>query len=168
VPVLRLGDHELIAIDLFEVPTGDDADFLAAWEAEATGGVLYRVLGDDVRFRYVGIDRDAAVGYDVVHEDGEPDGAAGTTLIAAFEVEPGDDDAFVAGWRRTRTFVAGQRGFIGGRLCRDDAAAFRFVEITGWSSPLMVHRATRQPGYEPPSFRVHTALYLAVASTPTG
>jgi hypothetical protein len=156
----------VIAIDLFEVPTGGDAGFLAVWAAEATGGVLYRALGDDVRFRYVGVDRDAAAGYEVVHEDGEPDGAAGTTLIAAFEVEPGDDAAFVAGWRRTRTFLTDKRGFIGGRLCKDDAAAFRFVEITGWSSPLMVQRATRQPGYEPPSFRAHTALYLEVASTP--
>lgn len=95
-----------------------------------------------------------------MHQDGAPDDPTGVTLIAPFAVDPGRDEAFLTAWLEQRAVLAGQRGFIGGRLLRADDADFRFVEITGWSSPLMVQRATRRPGTEPPPFTAFPALYL--------
>ena len=111
-------------IDLFAVaPQADDA-FLAAWESErVASAVLYRALRADVDFRFVAVARvdegSAAPGlYEVVHEEGAPDGSDGVTLINPFEVPEGEDERFVAGWERARAALADQRGYLGTRLHR--------------------------------------------------
>src|SRR5881628_131525 len=55
------------------------------------------------------------------------------TLINPFEVPPGADEAFVAGWRRARDFLASREGFSATtlhRALRPDAE-FRFVHDDG-------------------------------------
>jgi hypothetical protein len=104
------------------------------------GVAVYRALGDDVAFRFVAIGPGAA--YDVVHEDGDPDGAGGVVLVEPYDVPPKDDERFVAAWREAHAALAAHRGYLGARLYRSVApTALRWVEVARWSSPLMVARA---------------------------
>lgn len=154
-------------IDLFEVAPQDDEAFLADWESERVqGSVLYRALREDVDFRFAAI---AAQGgpYEVIHEEGEPDGSEGVTLINPFEVPEGEDERFVAGWERARAALADQRGYLGTRLHRSVGATdFRFVNVARWSSPLMYARATGRPEFRAAgadlTYRAHPALYSVV------
>jgi heme-degrading monooxygenase HmoA len=154
-------------IDLFEVSPDADEAFLADWESERVdGGVLYRALRDDVDFRFVAMAPEGGV-YEVVHEDGEPDGADGVTLINPFEVPDGEDATFVAGWERVTATLADQRGYLGTRLHRAVGDAdFRFVHLARWSSPLMFARATGRPAFLEASaevpYRRHPGLYSVV------
>jgi heme-degrading monooxygenase HmoA len=160
------------SIDLFEVPRADDAAFLADWDSErVAGGVLYRALREDVEFRFVAVARvdegsPAPELYEVVHEEGEPDGSEGVTLINPFDVPESDDERFVAGWERARAALADQRGYLGTRLHRSAAAGFRFVNLARWSSPLMFARATQRPEFRAAGaaipFAAHPALYSVV------
>ena len=157
-------------IDLFEVAPQDDAAFLADWESERVeSAVLYRALRADVDFRFVAV---APVSpgaaqpnrYEVVHEEGAPDGSEGVTLINPFEVPDGEDERFVAGWERARAALADQRGYLGTRLHRSVGEAdLRFVNLARWSSPLMFARATQRPEFREAGaaipFRAHPALY---------
>jgi hypothetical protein len=115
--------------------------------AEASGtGVRYRALRPDVDFRIVGIGEDPAGRYEVVREEGEPDGGDGVFLIDPFEVPEDEDERFLAGWDAARDVLGRQRGYLGARLHRSTAPTrFRFVDVARWSSPLMVHRALRLP-----------------------
>jgi hypothetical protein len=128
------------------------------------GGVLYRALRGDVARRFVHISRDApppfAAAYDVVHEDGDPDGAGGAVLIAPLD----GDDELVAEWEAVRGQLAGRQGYLGSRLHRSAGAAeFRFVALVRWSSPLMYARTLRQPAAEQALAALPSApaLYLA-------
>ena len=143
------------------------AGFEALPDEDAPAGTRYRALRADAAFRYVDIgtsvDGDA---YDVVHEDGEPDGAEGATVIEFFEVPAGEDDAFLAGCHQARAVLADQRGYLGTRLHRSvGPAAFRFVAVTRWSSPLMVARAAGRPDWQAAAglpFSSRAALYNVV------
>jgi heme-degrading monooxygenase HmoA len=74
-------------------------------------------------------------------------------------VPAGEDDAFLAGWDDARAVLAAQQGYLGARLYRATGPAdFRFVDLTRWSSPLMVQRAGAQ-GVPVPS---RPALYQPV------
>jgi heme oxygenase (mycobilin-producing) len=160
-------------IDLFEVaPESDDA-FLVDWASERTeSAVLYRALRADAEFRFVAVARvdggSSAPGlYEVVHEDGAPDGAEGVTLINPFEVPEGEDERFVAGWERVRAALADQRGYLGTRLHRGVGVSdFRFVDLARWSSPLMFARATQRPEFRDAGahlpYAAHPALYSVV------
>src|SRR4051812_40457119 len=143
-------------IDLFEVAPEDDEAFVAEWErVRLEASVLYRALRADVDFRFVSVAQVGAAElashpslYEVVHEEGAPDGSEGVTLVNPFEVPPGDDDRFLVGWERARTALADQRGYLGTRLHRSAGAAdFRFVNLARWSSPLMFSRATQRPEF---------------------
>ena len=155
-------------IDLFAVaPEADDA-FLADWASQrGESGVLYRALRADVDFRFVAVapvdDGSPAPGrYEVVHEDGAPDGSEGVTLINPFEVPEGEDERFVADWERARAALADQRGYLGTRLHRAlGESDLRFVDLARWSSPLMFARATRRLTVTP-QFPEHPALYSVV------
>lgn len=129
-----------------------------------TAATLYRALRSDAGFPFVAIAPGAS--YEVVHEDGEPDGAEGATVIEFFEVGDGEDDAFLAGWHQAREALAGQRGYLGTRLHRSTGpAAFRFVAVTRWSSPLMVARAAGRPDWQAAArlpFPSRAALYNVV------
>jgi heme-degrading monooxygenase HmoA len=172
-------------IDVFEVAPEADAAFVAEWESaraslagqDGLGAiVLYRALRSDVDFRFVEVAPvDAAKAafaadqslYEVVYEEGVPDGTEGVTLINPFEVPPDDDERFLAGWERARHAVAEQRGYLGTRLHRSVGATdLRFVNLARWSSPLMFARALQQPEFRRASadlpYAAHPALYTVV------
>jgi heme oxygenase (mycobilin-producing) len=165
-------------------------DFLAARDG-LSGAALHRALRRDAELRFVAVatadspqtwqravDDPAFPGgepavrahpglYDVVHEDGEPDGRQGVILINAFEVPEDGDAQFRDGWRRTRDVLAAQRGYLGTRLHRSLAPAdFRFVNVARWSSPLAFSRALAVPEVQAAAaavaFRSHPALYQVV------
>jgi hypothetical protein len=114
-----------VAIEFFEVPPEEDAEFLAAWAAEG-GGELYRAIRDDVRCRFVAVT--AGTDYELVREDGAVQESGGVVLVHE--------------WTGPPELPTGNRGYIGSRLYR---GADGCVEIAWWSSPLMVFRA-RRPG----------------------
>jgi heme-degrading monooxygenase HmoA len=157
----------------------------------AAAPALHRALRPDVEFRFVNVARvdspeawQQAIGdaelpgativfkahsglYEVVHEDGVPEGAGGVILINPFEVPAGDDEGFLTGWDRAREMLATQRGYLGTRLHRSRAAAsFRYVDIARWSSPLAFSRALQQPEVQQAAaaiaFRSHPALYQVI------
>jgi hypothetical protein len=130
-------------------------------------GTRYRALRPDVRWRFVEIGPQVdAAPYEVVHEEGAPDGAEGVTLIELFEVPDGADEEFLAAWHTAREATAGARGYLGTRLHRSAGpAGFRFVSVARWSSPLMVSRAAGRPDWQTAAalpFPAHAALYQVV------
>jgi Antibiotic biosynthesis monooxygenase len=142
-----------------------DEAALAGRDAALT---LHRALRDDVDFRFVAFGEAEAGGYEVLREAGTPDVPGGVIRIELFEVPPDDDERFLAGWERLRGALAQQRGYLGTRLYRSVAAAsFRFVDITRWSSPLMVARALKrddvQDAIDALPFSSHPALYMPVS-----
>lgn len=163
---------------MFEVSPEADEAFIAEWErardALATedgfiAAALHRSVRSDVAFRFVGVTRYSAGSglYEVVHEDGAPEGAGGVILIEPFVVPTDQDERFLTGWMRAHDLLAGQRGYLGTRLHRSVAAAdFRFVTLARWSSPLMFFRALQQPGFQEAAaampFASHPALYQVV------
>ncbi len=172
-----------IAIDAFEVPPEADDGFVDAWERRRAGGLLHRALREDADLRFVAVTRVEEAGawepangdpfathsalYDVVHEDGEPDGTDGVIRISAFEVPGGEDEGFLAPWRGARDILAQQRGYLGTRLHRAlGDADLRFVDVARWSSPLMFFRALQEPAFaaaaEAIAFASHPALYQVV------
>src|SRR3954470_12004597 len=97
-----------LRVTAFEVPADADGAFLAAWSG-AAGARLHRALrAEGVAFRFVefasapgGADpgfASRAATYDVVGEDGTPDGDGGTLRIDLWDVPAERDDAFLAGW----------------------------------------------------------------------
>jgi heme-degrading monooxygenase HmoA len=165
-------------------------DFLAT-KGGFTATALHRALREDVDFRFVNVARvdspeawrEAIADpgfpggrmpfkahpslYDVVHEDGTPDGAEGVILINAFEVPAEDDERFLAGWNRARELLAAQRGYLGTRLHRSIGPAdFRYVNIARWSSPLAFAKAVEQPEFQQTAaampFVSHPALYQVI------
>jgi hypothetical protein len=141
--------------------------FLAARPAEvpAAGTTLLRALRDDVDFPFVAIGPGAA--YRVRHEDGAPDGRDGVVAVNPFEVPGPEAERFVAGWHRVHALLAAERGYLGTRLHEAAGdAAFRFVDVARWSSPLMVSRARGRPEVQEAAgavpYRSHPALYQVV------
>jgi heme-degrading monooxygenase HmoA len=157
----------------------------------ATAPALHRALRPDAEFRFVNVARvesveawQQAIGdaqlpgdtiaftahaglYQVVHEDGVPEGPGGVILINPFEVPAGDDERFLTGWDRARQVLATQRGYLGTRLHRSLAAAsFRFVNVARWSSPLAFSKAVAQPEFQHAAaalpFPSHPALYQVI------
>jgi hypothetical protein len=114
--------------------------------------VLYRALRPDVSPRLVAFGGPDGRSYEVLDEDGDPDGAGGVLLIA-----PGDEPDFAQRWERARATLAGCQGYLGARLCR---AGADFVGIVRWSSPLMHARALRRD--DAPELPGSPALYLRV------
>jgi heme oxygenase (mycobilin-producing) len=171
-------------INVFEVAPEADEEFLADWESaraslaaqDGFGAIaLYRALRSDVDFRFVdvaSVDATAAFAahpslYEIVREEGAPDGTEGVTLINPFEVPADEDERLVVGWERAREAVAAQRGYLGTRLHRSlGAADLRFVDVTRWSSPLMFFRAQQQPEFREASAGLpcaaHPALYTVM------
>jgi heme oxygenase (mycobilin-producing) len=165
-------------------------DFLAGRDG-FSATVLHRAWRDDAAFRFVNVARvespeawrqaiadpgfpggrmpfDAHAGlYEVVYEDGAPDGGDGVILINAFEVPAEADEPFVAAWHQARDLLAAQRGYLGTRLHRSlGPADFRFVNIARWSSPLAFSKAGGRPEFERAAsampFGSHPALYEVI------
>jgi heme-degrading monooxygenase HmoA len=121
------------------------------------GGTLYRALTGDVAFPFVAVGGDAGAAYDVVHEDGAPDGAEGVVLVDPFDVAADAEPAFLADWHAARDELAAHRGYQGSRLYRATGpATFRFVAFAHWSSPLAFARAAGGPSV------AHAVMYLRV------
>jgi hypothetical protein len=136
----------------------------ASEDGPAAGeGVRYRAWREDVRFRFVVLAPasgapDAA--YEAVREEGDVDGSGGATAIAFFAVPDDADQPFRAAWDAAHAELAGRRGHLGTRLYRAcGPSPYRFVELTRWSSPLMVARAQAQGGRPPVPFTAYRALY---------
>ena len=160
-----------VGIGFYAVPARDDEAFLTDWKrARLAGATLHRALRADARFRFVSVaagDVSGAPLYEIVHEDGAPEGAGGVVLINPFEVPEDADEEFVAGWNRAREALAGQHGYLGTRLHRSAGPAdFRFVNVARWSSPLMFARAVERPEFREAAgamrFASHPALYTVV------
>jgi hypothetical protein len=133
-------------------------ELLEAEPAPRAGVAVYRALRDDARYAFVAIGGDAGARYDVVHEDGAPDGAEGVVLIDPFAVRADAEAAFLADWHAERERLAAHRGHQGTRLYRAAGpAAHRFVALSRWSSPLAFARAAGGPSAAGP------AMYLPVA-----
>jgi len=167
-------------------------DFLAGRQG-FTSTALHRALAPDAEFRFVNVARvdspqtwqqaiaDPAFPggqmpfrahpslYEIVFDDGAPDGEDGAILINPFEVPPGQDDRFLHGWHAAREVLAGQPGYLGTRMHRSLAPAdFRFVNIARWSSPLAFSKAVQQPEFQQAAAAVgsagHPALYQVIRS----
>lgn len=128
---------------------------------------LHRALREEVDFRFVEVGPGDSDGYEVLHEVGTPDVEGGVVRIDLFEVPGDQDERFLASWERMREALTQQRGYLGTRLYRSVAPAdFRFVDITRWSSPLMVARALKREDVQGAiaglPFPSHAALYLVV------
>jgi len=152
---------------------------------------LHRALRREADFRFVDVGRTASLdgwhealtapvlldpdeafpahpgAYEVVHEDGAPDGTDGVVLINPFEVPEEQDERFLAAWGAARDRLAARPGYLGTRLHRSLAPAdFRFVNIARWSSPLAfangIQQAEAQQAAAAIPFRSHPALYLVV------
>lgn len=167
-------------------------EFLASRSgfAETT---LHRALRDDADFRFVNVARVASPQawleaiadpafpggempfashpglYEVVREQGAPDGAAGVVLINPFEVPAEADERFLAGWSSAREALAARPGHLGTRLHRSlGPADFRFVDVARWSSPLAFAKAIARPEFrqaaEAMPFASHPALYKTVSA----
>lgn len=54
--------------------------------------------------------------------------------IADFEITPGAEDAFVAGYRRVRDLLVGTPGCRGARMTRSIESPSRFVLLVEWDS----------------------------------
>jgi heme oxygenase (mycobilin-producing) len=89
-------------------------------------------------------------------------------LINAFEVPPGQDEEFLAGWERAREVLHAQEGYISTHLHRSLApdAEFRFVNVALWRSAEDFRAATSDPAFRAaaPPFRSHPSLYEVVRS----
>jgi hypothetical protein len=104
--------------------------------------IRYRALRADAVVPFVEIGRGG--GWEIVHEDGDPDGDGGVVLIEQFEVPNVGDDEFLVEWNTAREAFAGAQGYLGARLLRRPATSdFRFVSLVRWSSPLMYARADK-------------------------
>ena len=127
-------------IERYDVPPGEQREFLAAWTADAPAGMtLYRALRDDVQPRFAAL-ADA------------PDG--GVLLLVGFAGEPDWDDALGV--------FASRRGYLGARVVRDPDD--RCVGVVHWSSPLMYARTVRAEGDRLGAGR--TALYVRASVRP--
>jgi hypothetical protein len=134
-----------------------------------SGETLYRALREDVALRFVAVAHAEFAGaeaYEVVHEDGDVDGAGGAVLVTPFELPAGGEDELLAHWSRLRELFAPRQGYLGSRLLHGAGPArFRYVAIVRWSSPLMYARTLREPAVEEvlaaQPFPGEPALYLA-------
>jgi len=96
--------------------------------------------------------------------------ATPVVLINLFEVPPGADadEAFLAGWGRTRDVLRGRPGYLGTRLHQSLAAAadFRFVNIAWWEGPQAFALALGDPGFRKAAagihYPAHPSLYQVV------
>jgi heme-degrading monooxygenase HmoA len=80
-------------------------------------------------------------------------------LINSFEVDPSNDEPFLAAWRRASDVMEQRPGFIRTRLHRALAAGPRFVNIAEWESQDAFAAALTSP-----AFRDAAQAILSVAA----
>jgi heme-degrading monooxygenase HmoA len=89
-------------------------------------------------------------------------------LINPFEVEPEDDEQFIAGLERANEHLRRQSGYLSNRLHRSvqPTADFRFVDIARWTSAEAFLAAIRDPAFRAVadfSHPAHPGLYTVAA-----
>ena len=134
-----------------------------AFPATEPDGPHLRALRADADLPYVVIGTGDA--YELVRDEGDVDGRGGVLFVNPFEVPEGDDAVFLAAWDALRGPLEACHGFLGRRMHRaTGAAAFRFVNLGRWSSPLMFQRALQaeavREAMEALRWPSHPALYL--------
>lgn len=167
---------------------------LLAPHAGYDGATLHRALAPDARFRYVnlghwqtldrfraatetaGIRADALPFpahpglYQVVtSEQRLSNGHRGSvTLINLFEVDPDQDEQFIAGWQAARDQLSRHPGYLDTTLHRaiNDEVDFRFVNVAHWASADAFQAAISGPAFRAAArlpYRGNPALYQPVA-----
>jgi len=157
------------------------------------GASLHRALAPDARFRYVnlghwqtldhfrsatqtaGIRADAfpfpahAGLYQVVTSEQRLSNgnSSSVTLINLFEVEPDQDEQFIAGWQAARDQLSRRPGYLDTTLHRainDDE--FRFVNVAHWASADAFQAAVTDPAFRAAArlpYPAYPALYQPAA-----
>jgi heme oxygenase (mycobilin-producing) len=90
------------------------------------------------------------------------------TLINPFEVPPGQDDAFIAGWGRANDLLSQRPGYLATSLHRSVGPDpdFRFINVAHWASAEAFTAAITAPAFRAAAkvpYPAHPALYTAVA-----
>lgn len=92
-------------------------------------------------------------------------------LINTFEVQPEDDEEFVANWETTRDYLQQQPGYIDTALHQavSPDAEFRFVNVARWESPQHFQGAIQTEGFRAQAeklkrFTSHPGLYRLLKS----
>lgn len=87
-------------------------------------------------------------------------------LINAFEVPPGEEEQFLAGWERARSLLSEQPGYLETTLHRSLSpdADFRFVNVARWQTAEAFQAATSKLDASAIPYRFHAALYEVVAT----
>jgi heme-degrading monooxygenase HmoA len=158
------------------------------------GATLHRALAPDARFRYVnlghwqtldhfraatetaGIRADAfpfpahpGLYQVVTSEQRLSNGnSSSVTLINPFEVEPDQDEQFIAGWQAARDQLSRRPGYLDTTLHRatNDDVDFRFVNVAHWASADAFQAAVTDPAFRAAArlpYPAHPALYQPVA-----
>jgi heme-degrading monooxygenase HmoA len=69
-------------------------------------------------------------------------------LINEFNVQPGDEEAFLEAWADDAAFMKGQPGFISAQLHRGIAGSTTFVNIAVWESARALGAAFSSPEFQ--------------------
>jgi heme-degrading monooxygenase HmoA len=89
-------------------------------------------------------------------------------LVNAFEVPDGQDETFLADWRRAADWMRQQPGFLSSRLHQslDPDAEFRYINVAEWESAEHFGKAAASPEFQQRisgmNVRAHPALYRVV------
>lgn len=90
-------------------------------------------------------------------------------LINAFQVDPGQEDAALAAWRKARDFLKHQPGYIDTRLHKnlDLEGEFLFINIARWQSAEDFYAAIARmrqalPDNRVPGVRAHPGLFQLI------
>ncbi len=72
------------------------------------------------------------------------------TLINVFEIEPDEQERFLAGWRERAEFMSIQPGFRSFRLHRalSPDSRFQLINVAEWESADALQAATAQPAFQ--------------------
>jgi len=158
------------------------------------GAILHRALAPDARFRYVnlghwqtldhfrsatqtaGIRADAFPFpahpglYQVVTSEQRLSNGnnSSVTLINLFEVEPDQDEQFIAGWQAARDQLSRRPGYLDTTLHRSikPDVDFRFVNVAHWASADAFQAAITDPAFGAAArlpYPAYPALYQPVA-----
>ena len=94
--------------------------------------------------------------------------SSSVTLINLFEVEPDQDERFIAGWQAAREQLSRRPGYLDTTLHRalNDDVDFRFVNVSHWASADAFQAAITDPAFRATArlpYPAHPALYQPAA-----
>ena len=158
------------------------------------GAILHRALAPDARFRYVNLGHWQTLDhfraatetagirpgnfpfrahpglYQVASSEQRLSNgnSSSVTLIDLFEVEPDQDEQFIAGWQAAREQLSRRPGYLDTTLHRavDDDVDFRFVNVAHWASADAFQAAITHPAFRAAArlpYPASPALYQSVA-----